>query len=376
LFQYYGNLTNSNSSILHSGDEKTGVKKGEDESILFQLDRVPRGICAMYIIITVATPNKRLSDIKSTLRVFDIESQYTICSFTPSEHPDATAMFLVRLARSEGSNNKWLLTPIEDTHPTARDFGSLLPLIKSYTRDLVPDIKIDPTERVAILRKGGNIRLTDYCRRLPDTVTFGLAWDVTQGVNIDLDASVICLGKDLKAVDAVWHEKLESVCEAIQHGGDEQEGDEVGDDESIHLALRQVDPSIHYIGFIVDSYTGQELDDVARASCHLYDTETGEDLATYVLTKSSLLDGYTALLAACIYRGNQPDEWCLHIIFSPMMARPIKYHVKDLQQYLKSCKLVAPDNAKEELARIHMPARKSIIRRSFMVKRRTSIMQK
>lgn len=42
---------------------------------------------------------------------------------------------------------------------TARDFGTLIPEIKGYSRDLVPGIQINPTERVAIMRKGGAVCL-------------------------------------------------------------------------------------------------------------------------------------------------------------------------------------------------------------------------
>jgi hypothetical protein len=45
------------------------------------------------------------------------------------------------------------------TFYSARDFGSLIPEIKSYSRDIVPGIVVDPRERVAIMRKGGIIRL-------------------------------------------------------------------------------------------------------------------------------------------------------------------------------------------------------------------------
>jgi stress response protein SCP2 len=173
--------------------------------------------------------------------------------------------------------------------------------------------------------------------------------------------------ESLNVVDAVWHERLESADGAICHGGDEQEGDEIGDDEKIHIKLWHVDPRIHYISILVDSYTGHELDDVDRASCHLYDTTTGEDLATYVLTNASSLDGYTALLGACLYRGNESDDWWLHIIFNPLQARPIKYHIKDIQQYLKLNKLKAPVQQKEEFGAIRMPQRVSIMQstRSF-----------
>jgi hypothetical protein len=45
----------------------------------------------------------------------------------------------------------------------ARDFGSLIPEIKAYSRDIVPGIIINPKERVAIMRKGAVIRLKGEC---------------------------------------------------------------------------------------------------------------------------------------------------------------------------------------------------------------------
>ena len=38
---YYGNLCNPNRSIVHSGDETTGIKTGDDECIDIDLNRVP-----------------------------------------------------------------------------------------------------------------------------------------------------------------------------------------------------------------------------------------------------------------------------------------------------------------------------------------------
>ena len=41
--------------------------------------------------------------------------------------------------------------------------------------------------------------------RAQPTVTMGLAWDVTNGVNIDLDASCILLDANLRQVDVVFY---------------------------------------------------------------------------------------------------------------------------------------------------------------------------
>jgi tellurium resistance protein TerZ len=264
-------------------------------------------------------------------------------------------MFMVRIARS--APNQWTLSPIEDTHPTARDFGSLVPYLKSYTRDLIPNIRVDPTERVAILRKGGNVRLTDYCAggKLPDKVTFGLAWDVTDGVNIDLDASALCLDRNMNCVDQVWWSHLKSEDTAIQHHGDEREGDEIGDDEKMDLYLSRVSRNIQYIGFVINSYSGQELDDVDRASCHLFDSKTNVDMVTYAMTNSQALDGYTGLLVACLYRGVSPGEWGLSIIAEAGHGKLAKDLVGQLQNYLRRYPPTMPNEEEEEIVLSEMP---------------------
>ena len=68
-----------------------------------------------------------------------------------------------------------------------------------------------------------------------DNFTMGLAWDVTGGKNIDLDASCVYLDASFQPIDTVWFRQLRSVDGAMQHTGDEREGDAVGDDESIKV---------------------------------------------------------------------------------------------------------------------------------------------
>lgn len=335
---YYGNVANSNESVLHSGDEQCGDEIGDDEKISFELRRIPPKILCMYILLTVATPDMRIPDIESaTMRVYDTKKRSTLCKFTPASHAlsqDATAMFMVRLSRSQ---NSWTLAIIEDTHPTARDFGSLIPYFKSYTYDLIPTITVDPTERVAIMRKGGNVRLRDYTLggQLPSRLTFGLAWDVTDGVNIDLDASAVCFDAQLNCVDVVCSKKqqLQSKDGSIVHHGDEKEGDEIGDDETIGVVLDKVNPAVHYIAFVINSYSGQELDDVDRASCHLFDPATGAEILTYAMSHSQSLDGYTALLVGCLYRSG--DDWGMCIISEAAMGKLVDENVDDLIQFLK-----------------------------------------
>ena len=99
--------------------------------------------------------------------------------------------------------------------------------------------------------------MTDYCPNgVPSMLVMGLAWDVTNGVNIDLDASAILLDAKLQQIDLVFFGKLGSSDGSIKHGGDEREGDEKGDDEKIFLQLGRVHPAVKYIGFVINSYSG------------------------------------------------------------------------------------------------------------------------
>lgn len=330
---YFGDLVNSNGSIRHSGDAIYGGGKGE--VITCRLDQIRSRVKALYFILTIATPDKSFESVKSASVSVKDQNKCTLCNFTPSLVGDHTAMFLMRISRKRGYG--WTMAVIEDVDHTARDFGSLIPEIKGYCRDFAPDIVVDPRERIAIMRKGGAIRLRDYASPnapVPNKVTFGLAWDITNGRNVDLDASAICLDSNLRPVDTVYFRKLRSFDNAIIHGGDEREGDEIGDDEKIHLYLDRLNPSVAHIGFVINSYSGEELDDVSRASCHLFDSETKIDIASYTLSNNNALDKRTGLVMASLYRDSD-GSWCMRIISEAANGKVAQDLIDELQDFLR-----------------------------------------
>ena len=335
---YFGELSNSNGSVKHSGDEQEGDEDKDDEVITVDLNSVPQHVHGMFFILTVATPNMTFADIRSaSVRILNKKNGMGICQIIPSECGQNTTLFLMRLSRDAYTMGSWILSIIGDTHPNARDFGSLIPEIKGYSRDIVPNIQIDPYERIAIMRKGGTIRLSDFysgSSELPETITLGLQWDITNGRNIDLDASMICLDQSLNELDIVNFNQLQSKDGSISHGGDEREGDKHGNDEEIHISLSRVHNAVRYIGLVINSYSGQELDDVARASCKLFDRRTGISIAEYKMTRSKLLDGHTALVMGCIYRDPNTNMWYLRIISEAAHGRVAKELVDELQSFL------------------------------------------
>jgi len=271
---------------------------------------------------------------------------------------------------------------------TARDFGSLIPEIKGYSRDICPNVEVNPRERIAVMRKGGAIRVKDYSNgaSFDEDLVFGLAWDITNGKNIDLDASVICLDENLDVVDIISYQKLCSDCGSIRHAGDELKGEKEGDDEQISINLNGIQSNVMYVTFVVNSYSGEDLNDISSAKSHLFNPLTGVDLAQYQISNNSSLDDSemgnlsvtelkqllselgvdfrdclekrdlidrlrnskfapnndlensntknTGLLMTCLYRSS--DEWHLRVIGKVVVGIVAAKLVNDLQKYLRN----------------------------------------
>ena len=87
--------------------------------------------------------------------------------------------------------------------------------------------------------------------RSSSCISMFIVRDVTNGMNIDLDASCVMLDASLNAVDTVWFQQLQSRDGSMTHHGDEREGDAKGDDESISFDLERVTPQATYLCFCI-----------------------------------------------------------------------------------------------------------------------------
>jgi len=261
-----------------------------------------------------------------------------LCRYYPAIAGRQTAFFMVRLARQKDAQEGWKLTCIGTADASARDFGTLIPEIKALMHDLVPTVKVDPNERVCLLRKGGVVRLRDYCglEGLPRQLVLGLAWDITEGKAIDLDASALLFDSEFKVLETVYFGNLRSKSGALVHSGDQRSGEAAGDDEKLTLELSLVPPEVTYIGFTVNSFSGQELDDVQSCSCHVFEPKSNRDLCKYKLTGTKELDKKTALLVAVLYRDGGTAEWVLQIVSKPEVGRTVHNLVGVFQTYLRS----------------------------------------
>jgi len=168
--------------------------------------------------------------------------------------------------------------------------------------------------------------------------------DVTDGKNIDLDASCVMLDASLSVVDSISFKQLQSRDGSMLHHGDEREGDAKGDDESISVDLELVDPKATYLCFCINSFSGQLLKDVADAKCRLYNATTLHELASFDITSDKNLE-CTALLMCILYRasaeGSGSQDWYMHAVGEPAMGRTVEDNVDEFQAFLDKNPLVA-----------------------------------
>ena len=129
---YFGDTVNSNGSIKHSGDALAGG--GNGEVITCELNRIKQHVCALYFILSVATPGRTFEDVESSeVLVRDVSSGIDVCRFVPTFAGKHTSMFLMRLARVRnqgggGGHGPWKMTIIEDTDRTG-EFASRLDIL-------------------------------------------------------------------------------------------------------------------------------------------------------------------------------------------------------------------------------------------------------
>jgi len=48
---FFNRLTNSNRSVVHNGDNRTGEGEGDDEKIFIELDQLPSNIVTLYLLV-------------------------------------------------------------------------------------------------------------------------------------------------------------------------------------------------------------------------------------------------------------------------------------------------------------------------------------
>jgi stress response protein SCP2 len=95
---------------------------------------------------------------------------------------------------------------------------------------------------------------------------FGLSWDFYPGMTkVDLDCSALMFDWAGVLTDACFFNQLTCCDGAVKHSGDSPDGENDGFDETIHLDLDAIPPSVSFVAFVVNAYKGGTFETVESA---------------------------------------------------------------------------------------------------------------
>ncbi|WP_104530782.1 TerD family protein [Wenjunlia vitaminophila] len=178
--------------------------------------------------------------------------------------------------------------------------------------------------RVSLV-KDQTVSLVKGGRPMLSVVRMGLGWEPAyRGRSIDLDASVIAYDARRKKVDTVWFMKLSALGGALQHSGDNLTGEGAGDDEVITVDLGRIPPEVSGLVFVVNSFSGQKFNQVAKAYCRLLDGHDNSELVRFDLTNSEARTGVIMCKLIRQYSG----EWQMTAVGQYVDAKTARGMVK------------------------------------------------
>lgn len=163
------------------------------------------------------------------------------------------------------------------------------------------------------LNKGSRINLEKEAPGL-SKLHLGLGWDLrkTDGVDFDLDASVLMLDNADKAIGEggfVFYNAKTSTCGSVVHQGDNLTGEGDGDDEVITVDLTKIPENVEKLLVAVtihDAETrNQNFGQIDNAFIRIANLDNGEDIARYDLTEDYSAE--TSLIFAEIYK--KDGQW-------------------------------------------------------------------
>ncbi len=197
------------------------------------------------------------------------------------------------------------------------------------------------------LTKGSSISLEKKGRALSQ-VRVGINWGSIQHqilgftyntTAVDLDSSV-ALFNNKHLVDNVYFRKLVSTDGAVKHSGDDRVGDRHGDDgtdnETIHVNLRTMNPSVDQVVFYLNSYAQQDFETIPYANISIVDATNPhdlEELASFKVAMDKTFRGYVSMVLGKFVR--TPSGWDFISVGEPIKARNIKECVENIsEQYV------------------------------------------
>jgi tellurium resistance protein TerZ len=125
---WFKQLKSQDGSVVHTGDNRTGLGDGDDESIKVQLDRLPGNVSEIVFIVNSFT-GQNFSQIENAFcRLVDETNGQEIARYELSGSGTHTAQIMAKVSRDGGG---WTMTAIGAV-ASGRTFKDLLPAIQPH----------------------------------------------------------------------------------------------------------------------------------------------------------------------------------------------------------------------------------------------------
>jgi tellurium resistance protein TerZ len=203
---------------------------------------------------------------------------------------------------------------------------------------------MNPAKKTGInLEKGSKISLVKENRKL-EQVCIGLDWGAikkktlglfTVETAVDLDASVAMFDENNRKVDVVFFNRLVSADGSVRHSGDDRKGDSVADNldnEIVYVNLLKVHPKITNIVFFLNSYKGQDFQNIPYSKIRIFEgnhREVVSVFATFNLSAEATFAGKVSMIMGKLVRTK--DSWDFQTIGESSATKDINDTIEEIK---------------------------------------------
>ena len=296
---YYSHKQGLNGSVIHYGDNTTGKGEGDDEVIRINLIQVPPRVHFLAVTINSFKKNSIIRAKSAYIRIFT--DTYHIGKYVLTRTKDTIGLLLGVFERDRNKNTWYFRVMADPIHgnKVTLSYEDIKTLLGGYTMR-----NIDMVNRVVHPLPGEPVIEFNKWIKLDNRFTYvGLGWNIQQGFNYDLDASILCFNKMNTITEIVFHKNLHSFNGSILHYGDNRTGLGEGDDEVLSIDFAKLDPNIFSMTVIINSFKENSLVNVFDAFIRLYDAQ--KPIGVHVLKNLPDCIG----LCFGIFRKNTDGVW-------------------------------------------------------------------
>lgn len=277
---YFKKTSSEDSSIIHSGDERTGQKEGYDEKITIYSKKLNSSTKIIAFLINSSSGQTFQKIETAELSIFT--PQEYLVSINCSCSGDAKSLLSSILYRN--NQCEWVLKSINESG-SQNNFVECLPMITKNISFLIDEDTLKESESWNILtgksfdlKKGDEIDLA-HCLK---DIAIGLGWETY----CDIDSSIVTLDDNLKLVEYIYYGHKQSADGSINHQGDNTTGQGQGDDENITINLENISKNVSYLGCSINVFSGgKTFKDVTEAFCRLIDWNSKKEFCKYNLNE-------------------------------------------------------------------------------------------